>query len=176
MRVCLTRLTLVDTTRPAHGDFISRNAKTKGYLVHGRSDGVLNPGEVRFGTAEIYDVVSRFTEVDDSIAVGQRRPQDQEEQVLLFVKTRKGATFDEALESKIRGAIKTLLSPRHVPAHILHVRDIPYTMSGKKVEKAVRSVVTRERVQNVVAISNAERLKEYEKYASLPATTWVAKL
>ncbi|UPL02939.1 hypothetical protein LCI18_013873 [Fusarium solani-melongenae] len=159
-----------------HGDFVSRDIKTKGYLVHGRSDGVLNPGGVRFGTAEIYDVVSKFTEVDDSIAVGQRRPQDQEEQVLLFVKTRNGATLDEALESKIRDAIKTLLSPRHVPAHILHVKGIPYTMSGKKVEKAVKSVVTGERVRNAGAISNAECLKEYEKYASLPATTWVAKL
>ncbi|KAJ3460911.1 hypothetical protein MRS44_011778 [Fusarium solani] len=159
-----------------HGDFVSRDTKTKGYLVHGRSDGVLNPGGVRFGTAEIYDVVSRFAEVDDSIAVGQRRPQDQEEQVLLFVKTRDGATFDKALESKIRDAIKTLLSPRHVPAHILHVKDIPYTMSGKKVEKAVKSVVTGERVQNAGAISNAECLKEYEKYASLPDIKWAAKL
>ncbi|EXL90723.1 hypothetical protein NOF04DRAFT_19477 [Fusarium oxysporum II5] len=159
-----------------HGDFVSRDIKTKGYLVHGRSDGVLNPGGVRFGTAEIYDVVSRFAEVDDSIAVGQQRPKDQEEQVLLFIKTRDGIAFDKALESKIRDAIKTLLSPRHVPAYILHVRDIPYTMSGKKVEKAVKSVVTGERVQNAGAISNAECLKEYEKYTSLLDIEWAAKL
>lgn len=121
-------------------------------------------------------MVSKFAEVDDSIAVGQRRPQDQDEQVLLFIKMRDGVNFDEALELKIRDAIKTLLSPRHVPAYILHVRDIPYTMSGKKVEKAVKSVVIGERVQNAGAISNAECLKEYEKYISLLDVKWAAKL
>ncbi|KAF5589471.1 acetoacetate ligase [Fusarium pseudocircinatum] len=137
-----------------HGDFVSRINKTKGYLIHGRSDGVLNPGGktfqpfptirqldnklqgVRFGTAELYGVLDKISEVDDCIAVGHRRHQDGEEQVLLFVKVRDKGALTELLLSKIRDAIRTMLSPRHVPAHIFPVEDIPYTMTGKKVENA----------------------------------------
>ncbi|EXL64470.1 acetoacetate-CoA ligase [Fusarium oxysporum f. sp. conglutinans race 2 54008] len=159
-----------------HGDFVSKNNETGGYLVHGRSDGVLNPGGVRFGTAELYEVVSRFTEVDDCIAVGQRRPQDRDEQVLLFIKMRDGAPFSESLQSKIRDSIKTMLSPRHVPTYIHQVKDIPYTMSGKKIENAVRSVVSEERLKNSSAIVNPECLQEYEKYTSLPGVKLAPKL
>ncbi|KAF5555121.1 acetoacetate ligase [Fusarium mexicanum] len=154
-----------------HGDFVSRT-NTKGYLIHGRSDGVLNPNGknfhpfphlttrkvnnnlqgVRFGTAELYGVLDKFSEVDDCIAVGHRRHQDGDEEVLLFIKMRDKGVLQEPLLSKIRDAIRTMLSPRHVPAHILPVEDIPYTMSGKKVENALRSIMLRENVKNTSAI------------------------
>ncbi|KAF5648785.1 acetoacetate ligase [Fusarium sp. NRRL 25303] len=155
-----------------HGDFVSRTNKTKGYLIHGRSDGVLNPGGknlhpllhlailvvtnnvqgVRFGTAELYGVLDKFSEVDDCIAVGHRRHQDGDEQVLLFVKMRDKNMLKDPLLSKIRDAIRTMLSPRHVPAYIFPVEDIPYTLSGKKVEIAVKSIVSHQEVKNTSAI------------------------
>ncbi|KAH7136221.1 hypothetical protein EDB81DRAFT_870441 [Dactylonectria macrodidyma] len=159
-----------------HGDFVSRDNETKGFLIHGRSDGVLNPGGVRFGTAELYDVVTRFVDVDDCIAVGQRRAQDKDEQVLLFIKMRNNAPFNDSLRLRISDSIRNLLSPRHVPAHILPVHDIPYTMSGKRVENAIRSAVSAEEVKNISAISNPECLQEYQQFAGLPAVKLPAKL
>ncbi|KAH7002441.1 hypothetical protein EDB80DRAFT_720583 [Ilyonectria destructans] len=159
-----------------HGDFMSQNPKTKGYLIHGRSDGVLNPGGVRFGSAEIYNVVEKFAELEDFVAVGQRRPIDKDEQVLLFVKMRNDAVLGAPLLSKIRDAIRTMLSPRHVPSHIFQVQNLPYTMNGKRIENAIKSVVCGETVKNTGSIINPECLKEYEQYAKLPACGLVAKL
>ncbi|CVK95413.1 related to acetoacetyl-CoA synthetase [Fusarium mangiferae] len=159
-----------------HGDFVSRTNKTKGYLIHGRSDGVLNPGGVRFGTAELYGVLDKFSEVDDCIAVGHRRHQDGDEQVLLFVKMREKNMLKDPLLSKIRDAIRTMLSPRHVPAYIFPVEDIPYTLSGKKVESAVKSIVSHQEVKNTSAISNPGCLQEYKKYINVLGENILTKL
>jgi len=124
------------------GDFIVKNPKTDGLMILGRSDGVLNPSGVRFGSAEIYSVLEDFSDaVDDSLCVGQRRPQDKDERVLLFLKMRQSHPFDEALVNRIRAAIRAALSPRHVPAHIFEVDEIPYTVNGKKIEIAVKQIV-----------------------------------
>lgn len=121
-------------------------------------------------------MVGRFVEIEDCIAVGQRRVQDTDEQVILFVKTRNNAIFSDSMRSRISDSIRNSLSPRHVPAHILPVRDIPYTMSGKRVENAVRSVVSAEEVKNISAISNPECLQEYQQFVSLPGVKLAAKL
>lgn len=95
-------------------------------MILGRSDGVLNPSGVRFGSGEIYTVLEQFSSVlDDSLCVGQRRPQDADERVLLFVKMRKGEKFSGKLERNIRAAIRKALSARHVPAFVFEVADIP---------------------------------------------------
>lgn len=102
-------------------------------MILGRSDGVLNPSGVRFGSGEIYTVLEQFSAVlDDSLCVGQRRPQDTDERVLLFVKMRKGEQFTEELEGKIRVAIRTALSARHVPAYLLEETDIPVRLNGSR--------------------------------------------
>lgn len=95
-------------------------------MIQGRSDGVLNPSGVRFGSGEIYTVLEQFSSVlDDSLCIGQRRPHDTDERVLLFVKMRKGHEFKRDLENKIKTAIKKGLSARHVPAYIFEIEDIP---------------------------------------------------
>jgi acetoacetyl-CoA synthetase len=102
------------------------NPQTKGIIIQGRSDGVLNPSGVRFGSGEIYTVLEQFSSIlDDSLCIGQRRPQDIDERVLLFVKMRKGKEFTKHLEGRIRAAIRKGLSARHVPAYIFEVADIP---------------------------------------------------
>lgn len=128
------------------GDFIVKNPKTQGLMILGRrcieslhpaylcsltfSDGVLNPSGVRFGSAEIYSVLEDFSDaVDDSLCVGQRRPQDKDERVLLFLKMRPSHPFNEALINRIRSAIRTALSPRHVPAYIFEIEEIPVRMN-----------------------------------------------
>lgn len=108
------------------GDFIVVNPATKGIMVQGRSDGVLNPSGVRFGSGEIYTVLDKFSSIlDDSLCIGQRRPQDKDERVLLFVKLRPGQTFTAALDNNIKTTIRKGLSARHVPAYIFAVDDIP---------------------------------------------------
>lgn len=176
------------------GDFISQNPKSQGYMIHGRSDGVLNPGGksvfvndvvallindtkgVRFGTAELYDVVSRFPEVEDALAVGQRRPIDNDEQVLVFIKMKAGGKLDEDLRSKICGSIKASLSPRHVPAFVRQVQDIPYTLNGKKVEHVVKSIVSGEKARTGSSIANPACLHEYERFQNLPIAGSTPKL
>ena len=109
-----------------HGDFIARNPRTRGYVIYGRSDGVLNPSGVRFGSGEIYSALERFgSAIDDSICVGQRRPQDTHERVLLFVKMRDGHKLTPSLEAEMRETIKNALSVRHVPTFIFAVDEIP---------------------------------------------------
>lgn len=151
-----------------HGDFIRRNTSTGGYEILGRSDGVLNPGGVRFGTAELYAVLDSFCEVQDCIGVGQKLLHSKDEQVLLFVKLQSPTSpLDKILRSRIRTAIRTALSARHVPAHILQVADIPYTINGKKMENLVRSIVEGKDVGARRMISNPECLKEYERFVAL---------
>ena len=138
-----------------HGDWCIET-ENGGYVILGRSDAVLNPGGVRIGTAEIYAQVDSFDEILESIAIGQAWEGDV--RVVLFVKMAEGATFDDALQARLRSSIRKNASPRHVPARILEVRDIPRTRSGKITELAVREVVNGREVKNVEALANPEAL------------------
>ena len=145
-----------------HGDFVSRTARG-GFLIHGRSDAVLNPGGVRIGTAEIYRQVERLPEVLESVCIGQEWQDDV--RVVLFVRLRDGVALDDALRTRIREAIRAHTSPRHVPARIVAVADIPRTLSGKTVELAVREVVHGRPVANTDALANPAAL---ELFRDLP--------
>ena len=138
-----------------HGDFMMFTEEG-GIRITGRSDATLNPGGVRIGTAEIYRVVESMDEVADSIVIG--RPIEGDVEVMLFVQLADGVSLDESLVKKIRGEIRAGCTPRHVPAHVHAVPDIPYTISGKKVELAVRCVVLGEEVKNKDALKNPEDL------------------
>jgi acetoacetyl-CoA synthetase len=141
-----------------HGDW-ARLTPHGGLVMHGRSDAVLNPGGVRIGTAEIYRQVEKLDEVLESLAIGQDWGDDQ--RVVLFVRLREGETLDAALQDKIRRTIRDNTTPRHVPAKILEVRDIPRTLSGKIVELAVRNVVHGRPVTNTDALANPAALEEF---------------
>lgn len=143
-----------------HGDFIEIT-ETGGIVVYGRSDATLNPGGVRIGTAEIYRVVEGLEEVVDSLVVGRDTPDDDVE-VCLFVVLRPGLTLDTQLRQKLRTMIAEGCTRRHVPKHICQVHDIPYTISGKKVELAVRRVLHGQDVPNKDALKNPEALEEYK--------------
>jgi len=138
-----------------HGDYIELT-EHGGIIVHGRSDAVLNPGGVRIGTAEIYRQVEKIDEVMEAICVGQDWEGDV--RVVLFVVLRPGATLDDALRDRIRREIRANTTPRHVPAKIVAVADIPRTISGKIVELAVRNVIHGRPVRNKDALANPEAL------------------
>ncbi|MGB4344131.1 MAG: acetoacetate--CoA ligase [Moraxellaceae bacterium] len=142
----------------AHGDYGEQNAHG-GLIIHGRSDAVLNPGGVRIGTAEIYRQVEKVTEVLESIAISQNWKSD--ERVVLFVKLREGITLTKTLQTQIRDVILANTTPRHVPARIVQVADIPRTISGKIVELAVRNVVHGEAVKNTDALANPDALNHF---------------
>ena len=121
-------------------------------------------------------MLERFSEVEDFVVVGQRRPQDTDEQVLLFVKMKESVPLDDSLRSRIRQTIGTVLSRRHVPSHILQVKDIPYTLNGKRIEHVVKSIVNGDRPKVGNAIANPECLEEYKAFAKLPFLGTSAKL
>ena len=148
----------------AHGDYGEITANG-GFIIHGRSDAVLNPGGVRIGTAEIYRQVERVPAVLDSVAIGQRWQDDV--RVVLFVVLRDGVALDARLERDIRQRIRENATPRHVPAKILAVADIPRTISGKIVELAVRSAVHGEAVNNTDALANPEALDDFRERPEL---------
>lgn len=148
----------------AHGDYGEQNAHG-GMVIYGRSDAVLNPGGVRIGTAEIYRQVEKVPEVLESIAIGQDWQDDV--RVVLFVKLREGIALDAELEALIRRTIRDNTTPRHVPARILQVADIPRTISGKIVELAVRNVVHNQPVRNTDALANPEALEFFRQRAEL---------
>ncbi|OCH93786.1 acetoacetate-CoA ligase [Obba rivulosa] len=150
------------------GDFIVKNPKTQGLMILGRSDGVLNPSGVRFGSAEIYTVMDQFSDViDDTLCVGQRRPEDRDERVLLFVKMRPGHAFSKALEERMRAAIRQALSSRHVPAYIFEIEEIPYTVNNKKIEIAVKQIVSGITLKPSGTVANPNSLELYYKYRHL---------
>jgi len=151
-----------------HGDFAEATAHG-GFVIYGRSDATLNPGGVRIGTAEIYRQVEKLDEVVESLVVGQNwPPQDPNDvRVVLFVKLREELTLDEALIKRIKEVIRDNATPRHVPAKILQVADIPRTKSGKIVELAVRNVVHGEPVKNVEALANPEALDYFRNRSEL---------
>ncbi|WP_411360463.1 acetoacetate--CoA ligase [Pseudidiomarina sp. YC-516-91] len=148
----------------AHGDYAEITAHD-GVIIYGRSDAVLNPGGVRIGTAEIYRQVEKIDAVLESIAVGQHWQDD--ERVVLFVRLRDGLVLDADLQQQIRQIIRQNATPRHVPAVIAQVNDIPRTVSGKIVELAVRQVIHGETVKNTDALANPEALKEFANRAEL---------
>jgi len=147
-----------------HGDYVALTAHD-GIVVYGRSDAVLNPGGVRIGTAEIYRQVEQLDDVLESIVIGQDWENDV--RVVLFVKLREGVTLDDALRDRIRAQIRQNTTPRHVPARIVQVADIPRTKSGKIVELAVRDVVHGRPVKNREALANPEALDLYVGIAAL---------
>jgi acetoacetyl-CoA synthetase len=141
-----------------HGDF-AEITEHGGVFIHGRSDAVLNPGGVRIGTAEIYRQVERESEVLESLVVGQEWEGDT--RIVLFVVLRPDATLDDALRDRIRAGVRRNATPRHVPARIVQVQDIPRTRSGKIVELAVREVVHGRPVKNREALANPEALVQF---------------
>jgi acetoacetyl-CoA synthetase len=146
-----------------HGDF-AEWTQHGGMIIHGRSDATLNPGGVRIGTAEIYNQVEQMDEIAEAICIGQ--DWDDDVRVVLFVRLAPGISLDDGLEKRIRAKIKTGASPRHVPARIVAVTDIPRTKSGKITELAVRDIVHGRAVKNKEALANPEAL---ELYRDVPA-------
>ena len=142
----------------AHGDYAELSSHG-GMIIHGRSDAVLNPGGVRIGTAEIYRQVEKVDEVLESIAIGQ--DWDNDVRVVLFVVLREDIVLDDDLRLRISSMIRKNTTPRHVPAKILQVPEIPRTISGKIVEIAVRSVVHGEAVRNTDALANPDALRYF---------------
>ncbi len=141
-----------------HGDWVEMTDHG-GTVIHGRSDAVLNPGGVRIGTSEIYRVVEQLDEVVEALVVGQRWQDD--ERIVLFVRLREGAVLDAALVARIRDEVRRHATPRHVPAKVVQVHDIPRTKSGKIVELAVREVIHGRAVRNEEALANPEALDEF---------------
>ena len=145
-----------------HGDYVMLTDRN-GIVIYGRSDATLNPGGVRIGTAEIYRHVEQLDEIVEAIVVGQ--DWDDDVRVVLFVVLQPGLTLDEDLEKRIRQTIRSKCSPRHVPAKIIQVAEIPRTKSGKIVELAVRDVVHGREVKNIHSLANPDAL---ELYRNLP--------
>ncbi len=144
-----------------HGDYIVIHSDTGGVTFYGRSDSVLKPSGVRIGTAEIYNIVEKLEEIADSLAIGQNWQGDQ--RIILFVKLNPGYALTEELQNKIKKALREKASPRHVPALIVDVPDIPYTLNMKKVESAVTNIVNGRPVTNRDALSNPESLDFFEQ-------------
>ncbi len=142
-----------------HGDFISINQRG-GIKIYGRSDATLNPGGVRIGTAEIYQVVENITEISDSVIIGHKI--DGDEEVVLFIKLNDGKELNNELIKKIKSNIRSNCSPRHVPAKIFTAPDIPYTINGKKVELAVKRSIHGEEITNKEALANPHSLDYFK--------------
>jgi acetoacetyl-CoA synthetase len=147
-----------------HGDYIEITERG-GVVIYGRSDATLNPGGVRIGTAEIYRQVENIPEILDSLVIGQ--DWDNDVRVILFVKLKEGYELTDELLKRIKTTIRESTTPRHVPAKILAVADIPCTISGKKVELAVRNVIHNQDVKNKDALANPEALDYFKDLAEL---------
>ena len=147
-----------------HGDWCEWTANN-GLIIHGRSDATLNPGGVRIGTAEIYRIVEQLPEIKESIAVGQ--DWDGDVRVVLFVVMQAGHSLNDELVARLKKQIRDKASPRHVPAKVVAVTDIPRTKSGKITELAVRDIIHGRSVKNVEALANPEALELYKNIAEL---------
>uniref|UniRef100_A0A7V2ZJS3 Acetoacetate--CoA ligase n=1 Tax=Ignavibacterium album TaxID=591197 RepID=A0A7V2ZJS3_9BACT len=146
-----------------HGDYI-RITKEGGVIVYGRSDSTLNPGGVRIGTAEIYKVVEAMEEVSDSLVVGKNINGDVE--LILFVVLKEGKILDEELINKIKSNIRKSTTPRHVPSKIFQINEVPYTISGKKVEIAVTRILNKQKIDNKDALANPISLEQFYAYVN----------
>jgi acetoacetyl-CoA synthetase len=144
-----------------HGDYI-KITENGGIVVYGRSDATLNPGGVRIGTAEIYRIIEGMEEIADSIVVGKKFNGD--EKIILFVKLKENMKISQKIKDQIKLELKQKATPRHVPAEIFEVKEIPRTISGKKVEIAVSKILNGEKVENKDALANPESLKQFYKF------------
>ncbi|KIW30854.1 acetoacetate-CoA ligase [Cladophialophora immunda] len=163
----------------AQHDWLSKNPATGGYVMHGRSDGVLNPSGIRFGSGEIYAIVEvkPFTDyISNTLCVGRRRPGDPDEQVFLFLVMKPGVEFTEQLRSEIKTKIRNALSPRHVPKFVLAVPDIPITINGKKIEIAVKDILSGKEVKPSATVQNPEVLAWFKRFRDLEVEPRSAKL
>ncbi|GAG34921.1 unnamed protein product, partial [marine sediment metagenome] len=142
-----------------HGDYIMIHSDTRGITFSGRSDAVLNPSGVRIGTAEIYQQMEQLEEISDSLAIGQEWKGDQ--RIILFVKLAPGFNLSDDLQGKIRKTLREKASPRHVPARIIPVPDIPYTLNMKKVETAITNIIHGRQISNRDALINPDSLDYY---------------
>jgi acetoacetyl-CoA synthetase len=154
----------------AQHDWIQFNPRTGGAQIHGRSDGTLNPSGIRFGSSEIYALIesAAFHErILDTLCVGRKRPADRDEIVFLFVKMKGGEKLTDELRDQIVDTIKRGLSPRHIPRFIIQIADIPVTINGKKVEIAVKKIISGMDVKASSTVANPECLEEYIRYRDL---------
>ncbi len=147
-----------------HGDYLEIN-DFGGVKIYGRSDTTLNPGGVRIGTAEIYQTVERFNEVEDSLVISQ--PWQNDERIILFLKMKDQITLTNSLKTRVKKSIRESCTHRYVPAIIIAVEDIPYTINGKKVELAVKQVIQNQIVKNKDALVNPESLDYYKEMEEL---------
>ncbi|KAF7631813.1 hypothetical protein AFLA_012664 [Aspergillus flavus NRRL3357] len=149
-----------------HGDFVSIHPITKQLFFHGRADGVLNPSGVRFGSSEIYQVIESVfsSEVEDSLCVGQRRPSDNDERVILFLKMKPNAAFSTELARRVRAAVRKRLSARHVPSYVFPTPEIPVTVNFKKVELPVKKIISGIHIQPSSTLAYPECLDYYAQY------------
>ncbi|EJT81019.1 acetoacetate-CoA ligase [Gaeumannomyces tritici R3-111a-1] len=152
-----------------HGDFVRAVAGSGGLVMLGRSDGVLKPAGVRFGSAEIYNILAKFfaAEVEDALCVGRRRPGDKDESVCLFVTMAQGCLFDDQLAARIRGVVRSELSPRHVPNFVDECKGgIPKTSNGKKIEVAVKQIISGVDIRNKLSqsVANPESLDWFKAW------------
>ena len=147
-----------------HGDYAERK-KNGGYIIYGRSDATLNPGGVRLGTAEIYSVVEKFKNVKESIVVSQSW--DNDVRIILFLVLNKPNSLDNYFIEKIKKTIRSEASPRHVPAKIIEVSDIPRTKNGKIVELAVKNIIEGNKIKNIQALANPNVLNQYKNLKQL---------
>lgn len=163
----------------AQHDWLSCNPKTGGFMMHGRSDGVLNPSGIRFGSGEIYAIVEtdRFNHtVSNTLCVGRRRPQDRDEEVFLFVMMKPGHQLTSTLVADMKQAIRDGLSPRHVPKYIIAVPDIPVTINGKKVEVAIKQILSGKDVVPSATVANPDTIAYFKQYRNLESEPRAAKL
>ncbi|KAI1981948.1 hypothetical protein LOZ53_000800 [Ophidiomyces ophidiicola] len=163
----------------AQHDWISVNPVTRGITMHGRSDGVLNPSGIRFGSSEIYNISEGpvfNAQIEDTLCVGRRREYDKDEVVFLFVKMRNRQPFTRDLEQRLRSAIGGGLSPRHIPKFILEVPEIPVTINGKKVETPVKRIISGEKVQVSSTVANPKSLSFFEQFTRLETQPRTTKL
>ena len=147
-----------------HGDYAERK-KNGGYIIYGRSDATLNPGGVRLGTAEIYSVVEKFKNIKESIVIGQSWENDV--RIILFLVLNKSYSLNNFFIEKLKKTIRSNASPRHVPAKIIEVSDIPRTKNGKIVELAVKNIIEGNKIKNIQALANPEVLKQYKNIKEL---------
>ncbi len=147
-----------------HGDFAKITNKG-GFIIYGRSDTTLNPGGVRLGTAEIYNVVEKFKEIQESIVVGQ--PWENDIRIILFIVLNSGFSLNNEIKERIKKAIRKDASPRHVPSKIIAISEIPKTKNGKLVELAVKQSIEGEAIKNLEALANPDSLKQFRNIKEL---------
>ena len=147
-----------------HGDF-AKITNNGGFIIFGRSDTTLNPGGVRLGTSEIYSVVEKLKEIQESIVIGQSWKNDV--RIILFVVLNKGYTLTSEIKDNIKKAIRINASPRHVPSKIIPVLEIPKTKNGKLVELAVKKTVEGDKIKNLEALANPDSLKQFKDIKEL---------